>query len=171
MNTKLSFKEQEAESRKQHQAMGGVVRDYGTHVVWMMDGVFHREDGPAVAYTNGDQTWYHHNQIHRLDGPAVVGKDSREWFLNDRYHRLDGPAIVRDGKKQWFVKGHRHRTDGPAITGTGIKDIWALTFPDELDEFDGFSAKLYDNQDDFLRDLAVYQQLDDHDKIENFEHE
>lgn len=31
----------------------------------------HREDGPAVEYTNDDKAWYINGQRHREDGPAM----------------------------------------------------------------------------------------------------
>ena len=38
---------------------------------WRVDGVLHREDGPAVEYANGDKEWYFNGKRHREDGPAV----------------------------------------------------------------------------------------------------
>jgi hypothetical protein len=45
---------------------------------WMNeDGVFHREDGPAVV-------WYYYN-----------GQIERErWLINGETHRIDGPAFI-----------------------------------------------------------------------------
>ena len=34
---------------------------------------YHRADGPAVIYPNGDCSWYYNDRLHREDGPA------REW--------------------------------------------------------------------------------------------
>ena len=45
--------------------------------------IFHREDGPAVEYTNGDESW----------------------MINNNYHRVDGPAKIRSGKYEWYLDG------------------------------------------------------------------
>ena len=38
---------------------------------WYLNGKFHREDGPAIEYTNGQYGWYLNGQLHREDGPAA----------------------------------------------------------------------------------------------------
>ncbi len=43
------------------------------------DGVYHREDGPAVDLTNGYQAWYIDGKLHRVEGPAII---------NNRYLKL-----------------------------------------------------------------------------------
>jgi len=35
------------------------------------NGKLHREDGPAVEYTDGSRLWYINGQLHRIDGPAI----------------------------------------------------------------------------------------------------
>ncbi len=49
-----------------------------------LNGMLHREDGPAIEYANGDKEWYQNGQLHREDGPA------REWF---------------NCHKQWWYRG------------------------------------------------------------------
>ena len=63
---------------------------------WFDDhGKVHREDGPALIYTNGAERWYRHGKLHRIGKPAVIYSDgSEEWYLNGKLHREDGPAIV-----------------------------------------------------------------------------
>ena len=34
-------------------------------------GLFHREDGPAIEYTDGAKEWRQYGKLHRLDGPAI----------------------------------------------------------------------------------------------------
>jgi len=55
---------------------------------WYVNGLRHREDGPAVVYYDGDKEWYKDGKRHRLDGPAVVyydgdydGDKECEWYL------------------------------------------------------------------------------------------
>lgn len=53
-------------------------------------GHYHREDGPAVIYPNGDQFWCRNDQLHREDGPAVIRSDgTRYWYLRGRIQRAD----------------------------------------------------------------------------------
>jgi len=46
---------------------------------------YHREDGPAIIYSNGDKDWYKNGKRHRLDGPAVDWENRKEWCLNGKY--------------------------------------------------------------------------------------
>ena len=53
-------------------------------------GHYHREDGPAVIYPNGDQFWLRNDKLHREDGPAVVYSDGKKhWYLDGRLQRAD----------------------------------------------------------------------------------
>jgi hypothetical protein len=44
---------------------------------WFLNGKLHREDGPAVEWTNGSKSWYLNGNLHREDGPAI------EWEAKD----------------------------------------------------------------------------------------
>lgn len=37
-----------------------------------LNGLLHREDGPAIEYAGGDKFWLFNGKQHRADGPAVV---------------------------------------------------------------------------------------------------
>jgi hypothetical protein len=51
---------------------------------YYLDGRLHREDGPAIEFSNGDKHWY----------------------INDLFHREDGPAIeYPNGDKFWYIGG------------------------------------------------------------------
>jgi hypothetical protein len=66
-------------------------------------------------------------KLHREDGPAVEYSDGgKEWRLNGRYHREGGPAIEWvNGDKSWYLNGKRHREDGPAVDYvSGHKEWW-----------------------------------------------
>jgi len=67
----------------------------------------HREDGPAVEWVDGCNSWWLNNKLHRKDGPAVKRSDgNKEWFLNGKCHREDGPAIeYANGNKSWYLNG------------------------------------------------------------------
>ena len=57
----------------------------------------------------GSQRWYLNGKRHREDGPAIVYTDGhQEWCLNDKYHREDGPAIIRsNGYQSWYFENRK----------------------------------------------------------------
>ena len=79
---------------------------------WYLNGKRHREDGPAVEYSNGDKYWYINGKLHREDGPAVEHSDGyKAWFINGKRHREDGPAVEHSsGSSAWWLNG-RHLVD------------------------------------------------------------
>lgn len=40
----------------------------------------HREDGPAIVYSSGEETWMQNGLLHRMDGPAQTVA-SPPWLL------------------------------------------------------------------------------------------
>lgn len=55
--------------------------EYGTF--WTKDGVYHREDGPAMEYTDGTKIWWINGKLHREDGPAFEFPDGTQaWWLD-----------------------------------------------------------------------------------------
>jgi hypothetical protein len=58
-------------------------------------------------YVNGGKYWYLNGVLHREDGPAFEWADgSKSWWLNGKRHREDGPAIeFVDGFKEWWLNG------------------------------------------------------------------
>jgi hypothetical protein len=74
---------------------------------WILNGKLHREDGPALEYSNGDKAWYINDKLHRLYGPAVERTSGyKAWYLNEKRHREDGPAVeCSDGTKWWWFDG------------------------------------------------------------------
>lgn len=58
-------------------------------------GEYHRVDGPAIVYENGDMSWYLNGERHRSDGPAVVvGTNSFWYFHGCRYRNLNDFCAV-----------------------------------------------------------------------------
>jgi hypothetical protein len=48
--------------------------------------IWHREDGPAVEYADGDRYWYINGKRHREGGPAVESASGyKAWYLEDKY--------------------------------------------------------------------------------------
>lgn len=74
---------------------------------WRLNGLLHREDGPAFEGANGTREWWFNGRRHREDGPAVEWSNgSKWWYLNGKRHREDGPAIERDdGTREWYLNG------------------------------------------------------------------
>ncbi len=88
----------------------------GNTYYYNKNGQFHRTDGAAIEWRNGDREWYINGKCHRIDGPAVENSISKYWYINDYFHREDGPAIEdKKGNKEWYRNGRRHREDGPAV--------------------------------------------------------
>lgn len=98
------------------------------------NGLFHRDDGPAVIRANGAQKWFQHGKLHRTDGPAKTSPESNQgkywgkkmWFIDGQLHRDNGPAVILgNGTKKWFRNNALHREDGPAIEHpNGDKEWW-----------------------------------------------
>jgi hypothetical protein len=61
------------------------------------------------VYTNGDKRWYLNGLRHREDGPAFEGVDGdKYWYLNGKPHREDGPAVEWiSGSKAWYLNGEQ----------------------------------------------------------------
>jgi hypothetical protein len=57
---------------------------------WMLNGGYHREDGPAIEYAHGSKSWYLNGKLHRVDGPAIeYAHGDKAWYLNDEYYLFD----------------------------------------------------------------------------------
>ena len=69
--------------------------DYGTKR-WYKNIGLHREDGPAVVYSDGSQIWLVDNNIHREDGPAIIHSNgTHKWYVNGKY--------ITNEVNQWFT--------------------------------------------------------------------
>jgi len=113
---------------------------------WLVDGKYHRTDGPALVQYRPDgsveyEMWFVDDKCHRADGPALVQYrpdgtvELEEWYADGKCRRADGPAVVwyrPDGtieSEDWWVDGKLHRTDGPAVVcyrpdGTVGREEW-----------------------------------------------
>jgi len=111
--------------------------EFGTKYWYNKEGLYHREDGPAIEYSDGSNAWYINNKLHREDGPAVEHDNGyKVWYLNNKYlteeqwkKELDKPKCEIDsyGNKLWKnKKGQYHREDGPAIESTDGYKQWVI---------------------------------------------
>ncbi len=101
---------------------------------WWVDGVAHREDGPAKLWKKEfgwRQEWWLDGELHREDGPAIVEhgeqNEHSEWYRHGERHRVGGPAVESTNLPEinaWYENGQRHREDGPAWTMNGIS-FWS----------------------------------------------
>ena len=77
---------------------------------WFVDGQLHREDGPAVEWSDGSKEWYFDGKRHRTDGPAFEDVDGTKYWcingvsmcegeFNQKLRPLAGTEIVIDGIK------------------------------------------------------------------------
>ena len=100
----------------------------GTRWYYNSANQFHRIDGPAAVWDNGDNYWYQNGKLHRSDGPAIEYVDGhKEWWQNGQLHRTDGPAIEwADGSRYWWRNGQLHRTDGPAVEYSDGRKEWYI---------------------------------------------
>jgi len=63
--------------------------------------IFHRVDGPAKEYSDGDTVWMQNSKRHRMDGPAVDWYGMKEWWVNGirltyaRGDYYDGPYSLQ----------------------------------------------------------------------------
>jgi hypothetical protein len=71
----------------------GVVEDKNT-IAYHVNGKYHRENGPAVEFSDGYKEWIINGKRHREDGPAVITDSYQWWYQNGVLHRLDGPALI-----------------------------------------------------------------------------
>ena len=51
-------------------------------IYYKKDGVFHREDGPAVIYPDGSKSWYLNGVLHNEKGPALIDSSGGFWALH-----------------------------------------------------------------------------------------
>ena len=84
-----------------------IVDEKGT-VRWFKNAdctILHKEDGPAVVWVDGEQSWWVDGDVHRTNGPAVVYADgTKEWRQHGQAHRVDGPAIEWcNGSVEWWL--------------------------------------------------------------------
>ena len=57
---------------------------YGTKIWCNEKGEWHREDGPAFEYANGNKFWRINGKLHREDGPAAeYPNGNKYWYLNN----------------------------------------------------------------------------------------
>ena len=77
--------------------MNGLVVDANGAKFWYKNGLYHREDGPAIEWNNGDKVWFKNGLRHREDGPAV------EWYGGMKFWYYEGILLNASSQKE-FIK-------------------------------------------------------------------
>jgi len=91
---------------------------------------FHRIDGPALEYANGNKYWYKEDKLDREDGPAVEYANGKYWFKAGIRHREDGPAIEyideinnEDLHYWWYIEGEEYTKEDYDKLIQEVKDM------------------------------------------------
>ncbi|HED38226.1 MAG TPA: hypothetical protein ENI76_08275 [Ignavibacteria bacterium] len=67
-----------------------IILDLDGSKSWCVNGILHREDGPAKEHANGNRLWLINGMFHREDGPAIEHTNGeKSWYLNDRKIEYD----------------------------------------------------------------------------------
>ncbi len=124
----------------EHKLSDGSYVDKDGNFCYVKNGVFHREDGPAVIQLNGTIIWCLDGKKHREGGPAVESVSGyKAWYKNGVLHRNDGPAVTdSDGTEEWWIDGVKTAKDETTSNGKHTKVEW----------YDGANDKLQDNLPD-----------------------
>jgi hypothetical protein len=79
----------------------GLIIDRYNTKIYYKDGLFHREDGPAIEHANGHKAWYINGMRHREDGPAIIFSNGLE-----RYYFYDQmlPNIKSQKEYEKYIK-------------------------------------------------------------------
>lgn len=101
--------------------------EYGLIVYINSIGDYHNPTGPAIVYPDsetlgkGRVEYFVNGLRHREDGPAVIGYEKAgnvKYYKNDHLHNENGPAKIfytknQDGSvttdEEWYFNGLRHR--------------------------------------------------------------
>lgn len=97
-------------------------RNINCSIKYTVNGVLHRENGPAVVYPDGASFWFMWGKCHRTDGPAEIEADGTE-----RYWCF-GEEIT----KQEFEERFSGANDVYAINGKIV----------DFDEYDQYQNEL-----------------------------
>jgi hypothetical protein len=76
---------------------------FGDAEIWIREGEIHRDHGPAIFDSVGNELWYRNGKLHREDGPAVTSDAEHPadlnyggaWFLNGKFIKQEPPPPKR----------------------------------------------------------------------------
>ena len=61
---------------------------------WYKDYKLHRDDGPAVIYSDGAKSWYKDGLLHREDGPARCWGLTYAWYKDGKLYEPTAHEIM-----------------------------------------------------------------------------
>ena len=81
--------------------MVSIVDTYGVHYYNKQD-QRHREDGPAIEYSNGTKYWYINGYYHKTAGPAIEYSDgTKVWYIMDKGYSYEEWLAIKDFPLLW----------------------------------------------------------------------
>jgi hypothetical protein len=69
----------------------------------------HCSHGPAINHNNNVKMWFVDGLRHREDGPALITSIGEIWYTNGLLHRLSGPAYTQreTNQVQYYIYGRQ----------------------------------------------------------------
>ncbi len=111
-----------------------IINEFGIKFWRNKKGEYHRLDGPAIEYSNGNKQWWQNGRLHRLDGPTIeCVNGGKSWYQNGKLHRLDGPALeYANGNKEWWKNGRRFKNKDTFFRALTKKEKEAALFSEDF---------------------------------------
>jgi len=57
----------------------GILRHEDGNKFWLKNGQLHREDGPAIEWSDREKQWYKHNNLWWLNGVSIREEAYKKW--------------------------------------------------------------------------------------------
>jgi len=94
----------------------------------------------VIVGNDGNKYWYLNDNLHREDGPAIEYTNGTNcWYLNDKLHSEDGPAVeYADGNKHWYLRGIEYSEEEFLKRKATTKELTMA----ELVEILGYNVKI-----------------------------
>lgn len=155
-----------------------IIRKYNNkcRVAYLIDGLYHREDGPAdITAEDGKlvtMTYYKKGLLHRVDGPAEIyfyndGSKYYNYYVDNKLHNEEGSASVEyysNGRLKFcqYLKDDIivDSIDGPSSIEyyeNGNKKVEEWFKDDKLHRLDG-PAKIKYNEDGTIREELWFRE-------------
>lgn len=128
---------------------------------YFLNGLIHRDDGPAFIGSDGYKEWYRHGVLHNENGPAIEYPDgSYKYYYEGKLHCLDGPAVKYNcGTFEWYVEGEITHIQSPN------EEKKEVNLEDEFEENYGYdwdysSEGNNENEDEYIDNETKYLSIE-----------
>ncbi len=64
----------------------GIAQTENGTIYYLKNRRYHRRDGPAIEFPDGEKWWLQEGKYHRLDGPAIEDSCEPEWWVEENYY-------------------------------------------------------------------------------------